>query len=393
MQNNLLSIEKSLRKKVKKSLFSQGYSFQNHSFCFPSADRKKIRKIHNLPRAEKINKNIRFIEEFTAKAKEFMRSAYEIKIQKIKPRLIQVKEGTVEADLFRWWNLTWWSLPYEKSYGRQMRFLVWDDHHQAPAGLIGLQSPILRWSVRDRYLNIAPEQREVLINQSMNAQRLGALPPYNKFLCGKLTASLMTSNYIRKSFNKKYKDYKTLIRKRKLPAELLFITTTGAYGKSSVYNRLKDNQGKICEFIGWTNGSGSFHIPDSIYEELILYLKRKGFPAERSFGNGPSVKMQNISQAMRLLGFQNGSKHGIKRAVYLFRFAKNLENIIRGEKRPLWHNRETDNIIDYWKERWAVKRSPLNYPEEKLKFSKKEFLFHLKEDIIKCKKLLKNGFK
>ena len=391
MQSNLLSIERSLRKKVKNVLFSQGYSIQNHSFCLPPTNREKIRKIHNLPRAERINNNIHFIEKFTPKAMEFMRNHSEIDIYKIKPKLIQIKEGTM-ADLFRWWNLVWWSLPYEKSYGRQMRFLVWDNFHSAPMGLIGLQSPILKWSVRDKYLNISPEKRDVLINQSMSAQRLGALPPYNKFLCGKLVASLMTSDDIRKSFNKKYKEYKTLILKRKLPSRLLFITTTGAYGKSSVYNRLKDTQGKICEFIGFTNGSGSFHIPNSIYEELILYLRKKGVTAERSFGNGPSVKMRNISQAMRLLGFHKGSNHGIKRAVYLFRFAKNLQNVIKKGKRPLWYNRKIDDITDYWKERWAVKRNSLNYPEEKLKFLKKEFISNLEKDINRCKNLIKNGF-
>ena len=391
MRKNLLLMESSLKKKVKDALLSQGYFIQDQVFCLPSIDREQIKEIHNFPRAEKINNNIHFIEKFTPKAKEFIRSSSEIDIQKIKPKLIPVKARTLEGDLFRWWNLVWWSLPFEKSYGRQMRFLVWDLYHKAPIGLIGLQSPILKWAVRDKYLNIDPKQKDILINQSMNAQRLGALPPYNKFLGGKLVASLMTSSSIRKAFNKKYKGYETLILKRQLPARLLFITTTGAYGKSSVYNRLKDTQGKISEFIGWTNGSGSFHIPDSIYDELIFYLRKKGLVAGRSFGNGPSAKMKNISQAMRLLGFQKGSSHGIKRAVYLFRFAKNLENVIGKGKRPIWYNRDLEDITNYWKARWAIKRSPLNYPKEKLKFSKKEFLFNLETDILKCKNLLKKS--
>ena len=391
MRNNLLLVEKALKKKVENALFSQGYFIQNQVFRLPSIDREQIKEIHNFPRAEKINNNIHFIEKFTNKAKEFMRNSSEIDIQKIKPKLIPVKARTLEGDLFRWWNLVWWSLPFEKSYGRQMRFLVWDLYHKAPIGLIGLQSPILKWAVRDKYLNIDPKQKDVLINQSMNAQRLGALPPYNKFLCGKLVASLMTSSSIRKAFNKKYKTYKTLILKRQLPARLLFITTTGAYGKSSVYNRLKDSQGKISEFIGWTNGSGSFHIPDSIYDELVFYLRKKGLTAGRSFGNGPSAKMKNISQAMRLLGFQKGSSHGIKRAVYLFRFAKNLENVISQGKNPIWYNRELEDITDHWKNRWAIKRNPLNYPKEKLFFSKKEFLLNLEKDRIKCRNLLKKS--
>ena len=391
MRKSLLSTELYLKRKIKKALFSQGYIIHNDMFCLPPSDRETIRKIHNFTRAERINSNICFIEKFISKAKEFMLNSHEIDVQKIKPKLIQVKEGTKHADLFRWWNLTWWSLPYEKSYGRQMRFLVWDDYHNAPIGLIGLQSPILNWSVRDTYLNIKSEHRDFLVNQSMNAQRLGALPPYNKFLCGKLIASLMVSNTIRESFNQKYKHYKTLILKRHIPSRLLFITTTGAYGKSSVYNRLKDNNGKICEFIGWTNGSGSFHISNTIYEELILYLKKKGLKAERSFGHGPSIKIKNISQAMKLLGFKKGSNHGVKRAVYLFRLAQNLERIINYDKRPLWYKRNIDDITDYWKERWGIKRITSNYSTEKLYFSHKDFISNLKKDITKCKSLIINN--
>ena len=393
MKIDLLSEEVSLRQKVEKALSFQGYTIQkNRTFHLSSFSREKIRKIHSFPRAKKINDNIRFIEAFMPKAEKFMKNSSEIDIQKIKPKLLLIKDGTQEANLFRWWNLVWWSLPYEKSYGRQMRFLVWDDWHEAPIGLIGLQSPILRWSVRDEYLNIKPERRDILVNQSMNAQRLGALPPYNKFLCGKLVASLMLSNNVRESFKRKYKEYKTLILKRKIPPRLLFVTTTGAYGKSSVYNRLKDSHGKICEFIGFTNGNGSFHIPDTIYEELVLYLRKRGFTAERSFGHGPSVKMKNISQAMRLLGFQKGSTHGVKRAVYLFRFARNLENVVKYGKRPIWYRRETDDIIDYWKRRWAIRRTPQNCAEEKLYFSKAKYISDLKKDLVNCKNMMKSNF-
>jgi len=85
----------------------------------------------------------------------------------------------------------------------------------------------------------------------------------------------MTSDIIRKKFQKKYKDKKTLLLKRKLPSNLLFITTTGAYGKSSVYNRLKFQTEKVSEFIGYTQGSGTFHIPNALYEDLVLYLKKE----------------------------------------------------------------------------------------------------------------------
>ena len=313
----------------------------------------------------------------------------QLDVSKIRPKLIEVKTGTIHAELFRWWNLTWWSLPYERSYGRQMRFVVWDEYHNAPIGLIGLQSPILSWNVRDHHLGITPEKRDFWVNQSMNAQRLGALPPYNKFLGGKLVASLLASDVVRQSFHNKYKDYETLLKKRVIPANLLFITTTGAYGKSSVYNRLRFDNDKICEFIGYTNGSGSFHIPNTLYEGFVSHLRDNGAKVGRSFGNGPSVKMKIIDEGMRLLGFRDGSDHGVKRSVYLFPFAKNVKEVIQNGEEPIWYGRSVDDLTRYWKERWAIKRTE-NYPLDKLRFSKEEFISDTEQDLEDCKQLIRS---
>src|SRR5690606_17672524 len=152
----------------------------------------------------------------------------------------------------RWWNLLWWSVPYQKAYGRQMRFLLWDKIHNAPFGLIGLQSPVLKMAVRDNYLQIPKETLDVWINKSMQAQRLGALPPYNQLLGSKMVALSLTSNEIRRAYKKKYKNVKTLLEKRLIEPDLLFITTTSAYGRSSIYNRLKYKNELVAESLGFT---------------------------------------------------------------------------------------------------------------------------------------------
>lgn len=378
-----------LRNEVIKVLQYQGYTLKENSFFLSSTDRNAKISAHEISRAERISKKIKFINSFSETAKKSMINSSDIEIEKIKPKLIEIKSGTIHADFFRWWNLTWWSLPYEKAYGRQMRFIIWDEYHDAPIGLIGLQSPILSWKVRDSHLGITQEKRDIFVNQSMNAQRLGSLPPYNKFLGGKLIALLMTSDTVRDSFYNKYKDYETILLKRKIPANLLFITTTGAYGKSSVYNRLRFKNNKVCDFIGYTHGSGSFHIPNSLYEGFVNYLMENNIKTERAFGNGPSVKMRIISQSMNLLGFKNGNNHGIKRALYLFPFAKNLTDIIQNGKEPDWQCRSTEDLTQYWKHRWAVKRTE-NYPSEKLYFSKEEFIKYTMEDLEKCKKLIES---
>ena len=386
----VLSAKEALRNEVMDMLRLQGYSTTNDSFYLENVDATELRNLHLRARAERINQNIRFIESTSPVAEQFMLDSSELQISKIQPKLIEVQSGTVAAKLFRWWNLTWWSLPYEQAYGRQMRFLVWDDYHQAPIGLIGLQSPILCWAVRDKHLGITRTMREYWINQSLNAQRLGALPPYNKFLGGKLVSMIMASSAIRNCYRNKYMDCETVLMKRTIPANLLFITTTGAYGKSSVYNRLQFNDRKICEFIGYTRGTGSFHIPNSLYEGLVSYLRDNGIKAERGWGNGPSTKIQIITKSMRLLGFKNGSHHGIRRAVYLFPFVKNIRDVIHHGKSPVWEERNLDDLTSYWQKRWARKRTD-NYPQENLQFTKKEFMKGVEEDLNRCKELFSNS--
>ncbi len=347
-----------LKQEIVKVLEKQCFVIDdNGAFMLKDSERAMKRQAQILAKNERLKEFENFLIDNLGLIKSYMINGKDLDVEKIDPELIEVESGTKWERIYRWWNLSWWSLPYEHAYGRQMRFIVWDKYHNAPIGLIGLQSPILSWSVRDSYLEINKEDRDLWVNQSLSAQRLGALPPYNTILGGKLVASLMTADTIRKKFKEKYSNKKTLIKKRVLPARLLFITTTGAYGKSSVYNRLKFHNQKIVEFIGYTQGSGTFHIPNWLYKELIKYLDRRGYETKRSFGNGPSRKLRLIDQALQSLDFSTGAKHGIKRAVYLFPLAKNLPNIIKNNKRPIWNHRTEKELTDYWKARWSIPRS------------------------------------
>jgi len=374
-----------LKSEISKVLRMQGYLIKpNGVFILREGENKESkRKVHELAKKERIAIREDFIFSKVDLVKSYLINGKDLKIEKIEPQIVEVKPGTREEDLFKWWNLVWWSVPYERGYGRQMRFIIWDKYHNAPIGLIGLQSPILSWSVRDKYLGIKPENRDYWVNQSLTAQRIGALPPYNYILGGKLVALLMTSDLIRKKFQNKYKDKKTLLEGRILPSRLLFITTTGAYGKSSVYERLKFNEEKVAIFIGYTQGSGTFHIPNALYEKLISYLKKKGINTKRGFGSGPSRKLRLIDQALRDLGFINGATHGIQRAVYLFPLVKNLFELIQKGKKPIWVKRDIKEMTKFWKKRWAMPRSKRN--NQYLDFVAEEFI----EDTLKLVKKYK----
>ncbi len=78
-----------------------------------------------------------------------------------------------------------------------------------------------------------------------------------------MVALSMTSNEVRESYAKKYQNTKTVLKKRRLPDRLLIITTTGAYGRSSVYERIKYKGEIVSHFIVFTSGAGTFQFPEN----------------------------------------------------------------------------------------------------------------------------------
>ncbi len=70
-----------------------------------------------------------------------------------------------------------------------------------------------------------------------------------------------------------------------------------------------------------------------------------------------SRKMRLIGRALRLLGLADYEYHGVKRGFYLFPLVKNLKEVIHKKEEPIWLDRPFDNLVDYWKERWAIPRA------------------------------------
>lgn len=264
---------------------------------------------------------------------------------------------TLYTKIFFWWNLIWWSLPYSKPIGRQMRFLLWDRYHNAPFGLLGLQSPPLRSKVRDQYLGLQSHNNAYWINQSLYGQRIGALPPYNDLIGSKMVALSLVSNQVRDAYRQKYSNKISLLKKEKLPANLLFLTTTSAFGKSSVYSRLKFKGKEVSEFIGFTTGQGTFHISEKLYEEIISFLENNGVNVERGYGTGPSRKLYLIQKGFSMLGIPQYLFHNIKRGYYIFLNVNNIKEIIHNNARPDWIDRDFYELEKFWKKRWCLPRS------------------------------------
>jgi hypothetical protein len=213
----------------------------------------------------------------------------------------------------------------------------------------------------------------------MYAQRLGALPPYNELLGSKLAAMSLVSERIRDDYETKYRERVTEMRGESIPANLLFITTTSAYGKSSVYERIRYKERKLGRNIGATAGSGTFHISDSLYRKLLNFLESKGVDTRRGYGTGPSRKRSLLHMAFRLLGIESMTYHNISRAFYIFELVCNLQDVIQNNDTPLWNVETFQDISEYWKCRYCIPRAERTNRWKSFKFE--NFMGQSREEI------------
>ena len=349
-------VESLLRERIIETLTNQGFCVNGH--IVPTlTDKNSIKKIHEYSKNEQIKLQREFLKEGYKTIRKYLINGEDIEPEKIDLELRVVEKGTETYKIFRWWNLAWWSVPYQRAYGRQIRFLLWDKTHNAPFGLLGLQSPILKMSVRDDFLQIPKESLDVWVNRSMQAQRLGAIPPYNQLLGGKMVALSLTSNELRKVYKDKYRNSETLIEKRIIKPDLLFLTTTSAFGRSSIYNRLKYKDEPIAESLGFTKGSGTFHIPQELYIDILTFLSQKGINNKTSFGNGPSRKIKLLDKAFGMLDLGQFTYHNIQREFFLFPLTKDLKQVISKGYKPDYYDRKLIDLTQFWKERWCIPRS------------------------------------
>jgi len=342
--------EAKLRQRVLSEFQQLGFQVTLDFIVLPE-DKESYRKAQKaakrqqiLQYADFIRQNLRLVERlYRAHLPQFDPHNIQLELRKVEGMATK----SFDSMLYKWWSLIWWSMPYQPMLGRQLRYILWDKGNGLPFGIIGLCSPILRFAPRDKYLNISVEDRPYWVNKSLNIHRLGALPPYNQLIGGKMVALAVFAPQVRQDYWQHYKDH------------LLFLTTLSAFGRSSIYNRLKLPDGSPAAIsLGYTRGTGTFHIPDDLYELLLEYLKYKEgrLVYGRGMQAGPSRKLRNINRALTFLGIKNGVKHNIRREVFLFPLAKNLKEIIQKGQAAHFIDYSLSDLQEYWWQRWGLPR-------------------------------------
>jgi hypothetical protein len=333
-KNTLRNLEVRLKRKLRKHLQALGLDGSDAASGNGTLlEKEVIRLRHYFHREELLDGSRSFVSERLPALLQYFGSGNEVLPEKIKPRIEVVSSGTWQAELFRLASLTW-SVPVSEGYGRRMRFVVWDDNNGKLIGLIALGDPVFNLHVRDQLIGWNADDRKARLVNVMDAYVLGALPPYNMLLGGKLVASLVRTKDVRDVFSRRYSRSTGIISGEAKRPKLVLVTTTSALGRSSVYNRLRLAGQHYFESIGYTSGFGHFHVPNPIFQEMrdYLRLRKHSYCDENCFGNGLNWKFRTIRAALELMGVKRDLlQHGIKREVFVSYLARNSVEFLRGE--------------------------------------------------------------
>ena len=365
--SNLMELDKEtlaspelMRTAVVASLVSQGFIVKDGRIAAPNMSSKAaLRKLHAEAVAHQRERSRPGLQRHEPRLLKRIANGEEIVPEDIRPRLLLVGPDSEEELLFRWTRLHW-SIPTSAGYGRRLRFLVVDDAHDRLMGIIGLSDPVFALGSRDRWVGWSGAARRERLHQVMDAFVLGAVPPYNALLGGKLVAMLATSAEVRHAYDQDYCGRSGLISSRDRKAPLAMITTASALGRSSVYNRLRMRDRPVAVPVGFTLGSGDFQFANGLYDGLAAYARRHCVPTAKHelWGSGFRNRREVVQKALGHLGLGEALLyHGVRREVFVFPLGHNTQAVLAGGARLDPYPDELSDLAAFWHERWLRPRA------------------------------------
>lgn len=227
---------------------------------------------------------------------------------------------------------------------------------------------------------IANRKRKIGSNM-MDIIVCGSIPPYNELLGGKLISILSCSPTVISDYTHRYENQISEIASRMKgqrvvrDSRLVYLGTTSLYAVgSSQYNRIKvplsENSNLEFRKMGITEGFGTVFFSKettSLFSKL-LELQDGGKKINHVFGEGTSPRFRMISRGLSSIGIKAEAflKHYSPRIVYSINLANNTNEYLLGFDKDVNYGydlndsaiveQKTQELIDYWYNRWLTKR-------------------------------------
>ena len=322
-------------------------------------DKESIRRMYLAERRQFLVERHDLLRRLERRALPFFAEGEDVSPPDIRPR-VEMVETRLQAEIFRYACLLW-SIPVSPGYGRRMRFLVFDESNEKLLGVLGLADPVYCLAVRDKWIGWADDAKRLRLWHAMDAYVLGAVPPYNYLLGGKLVAMLATSNEVREQFATRYKGRKSGILGLVREPHLVLLTTTSAMGRSSMLNRLKRDGHPIWKSLGMTLGWGHFHLGNGHFDAMADFMREESPEVFETygFGGGPSWKLRVIRACLRELEIPASAlRHGIQREAFAAPLAHNWREFLQGQSAvPEFHDHSVSDLMSFFRDRWLLPRA------------------------------------
>jgi len=361
MSMDQVSGTEQLRARVLRSLKAQGFRFRAGRLIPPDPrDKEHLRALHAEAVRHQVERSREGLARHENRLLSHIASGHEVDPARIRPRLILVRPDSEEELLFRYARLHW-SIPVSAGYGRRLRFVVRDEANGKLMGVFGLGDPVFSLGPRDRWIGWDKAAKSARLQCVMDLFVLGAVPPYSQLLCGKLIALLATSREVQAAFQRKYRGTRAFISGKPLTARLALLTTTSALGRSSLYNRLAFEGRPVFQSLGYTRGSGEFHLGNGFYSDLRALAEANCEPTAKDarWGTGFRNRRELLRKALPLLGLSSELiYHGVQREIFAAPLAHNSAEFLRGEHQRLrCYGHGVDDLFDWFRERWLLPRA------------------------------------
>lgn len=347
-----------LKNKILEELQKSGFILKEDKLEF-EGDKNQIRLLHQSAVDEMRKKYLKQLKPNEPELIKNIANGDEVVPENIKPVLEYVDSNMENWDLFNYIKIHW-SIPVSAGYGRRLCFIVRDKNNNKVIGIIGLCDPVFLIPTRDKFIGWGKDEREINIRKVLDAFVLGAVPPYNLILGGKLVASMLFSNEIRNAYKLKYKGKKSLISGKKHSGDLVLITTLSALGKSAIYDRIKIPTGQRYVSCGNSFGWGEFHFNGSTYSEMkkmVSLYKPASIKAEK-WGTGFRNKREVVDKSLRLLDIpRTYMRHGIEREQFIIPLASNYKEVLKSNEIPSYYDISVNEIASFIKKRWVIPRA------------------------------------